>query len=475
MVMLVSLVVVSGCTKMGPDYQRPEMVDIVPRTYQHDIDEKKNLGIDDKWWESFGDPELNRTIEAALKNNLDIKTAVARVLEFEAQLVRVRADRYPAIDFQASAQNQRLTVTTPALTQAGLTQQETRTTIESYSLALPVTYELDLWGRLARANEAARADLLRAEEASRTVAQTVVSEAATLYFQMEALERRIQITKESIDTYRKSLDLVESRYERGLIPILDVRQARRLLAQAESLFPQHRQDLGVAQQRLAVLMGRYPETAPYRGHPEDYFKQMQPVPPGIPSLLLERRPDIRAAEADLKALNARIGVAQASRFPQITLTGSFGFSTVELDRLFGPESDLWNIAAGLLQPVFDAGKRKAGQRAAEAQYQQGVVEYAKTILNAFSEVERSLLTRKEQLERRDRVLDFLREARETQQVAENRYRRGLSDYLTVLEATQTRFQAEENLVLVDLSLLTNRVTIHRALGGGWADPLNPEL
>jgi multidrug efflux system outer membrane protein len=170
------------------------------------------------------------------------------------------------------------------------------------------------------------------------------------------------------------------------------------------------------------------------------------------------------------ALNARVGVAKASRFPSMTLTGSYGFSSEELHQLVRRESKLWQLASGIGQPLFDAGKLKAGQRAAEARYQQGVAEYAKAVLTAFSEVESALLTRKEQLARRDRQLKFLLEARATQDVAEKRYRRGLVDYLTVLEAQRTRFQAEESLVLVDLVILTNRVALHRALGGGWAEP-----
>jgi len=219
---------------------------------------------------------------------------------------------------------------------------------------------------------------------------------------------------------------------------------------------------------LSVLLGRYPKANPPRTQPEDYFMHLAPVPPGLPSDLLLRRPDIRAAEAGLRSLNAEIGVAKASRFPSIALTGSYGYSSDELDQLVRRESELWHLALGIGQPLFDAGKLKAGQRAAEARYEQGVAEYAKTVLTAFSEVESALLRRREQLERRNRLLKYLLEARVTQEAAENRYRRGLEDYLTVLEAQRTRFQAEENLVLVDLAILTNRVALHRALGGGWA-------
>jgi multidrug efflux system outer membrane protein len=286
---------------------------------------------------------------------------------------------------------------------------------------------------------------------------------------MESLERRIEITELSIQYFKRSRDLVEGRYRRGLISILDVTQARRILAQAEALLPSLRQDLGLTQQKLAILLGRYPGTRPARRHPEEYYHYLEAVPPGVPSELLLRRPDIRAAEAGLKSLNARVGVAKASRFPRINLTGSFGYSSDDLNMLFQPESQLWSLAFGIIQPLFDAGRLKANQRAAEARYEQGVADYAKTVLTAFSEVEGALLTRKEQLERRERFVNFLKEARATQKIAESRYNRGLVSYLTVLDAQQTRVEAELNMVLVDFAIFSNRVALHRALGGGWAE------
>lgn len=443
---------------MGPDFQRPDTGKLAPETYQHAHADKISVQLEDRWWTIFNDPELDQLVEKVLKNNLDIKKATARILELRSYFVQTRADRFPSLSVQGEGKRQRIS---PGV--------ET----DAYNLSLPASFELDLWGRLARAQEAARADLTQVEENARTMAQTVAAEAITLYLEVESLERRIQITRQSVKNYRRNLALVERRYEGGLTSILDLRQARRILAQAEATLPSLRQDLGIKQQKLAVLLGHYPKTKPPRFQPEDYFKRLASVPPGLPSDLLLRRPDIRAAEANLMALNARVGVAKASRFPRITLTGSFGYSSSELDRLFRSENELWNLALGVVQPLFDAGKLKAGQKAAEARYEQGLAEYAKTVLSAFSEVESALLTRKEQLERRDRIVNFLMEARATQKVAESRYERGLVDYLTVLDAQQTRFQAEENLVLVDLAILSNRVTLHRALGGGWADPTMP--
>jgi multidrug efflux system outer membrane protein len=333
---------------------------------------------------------------------------------------------------------------------------------------MPASFELDLWGRLARSEEAAVADLLQAEENRRSIAQTSVADGVSLYLQIESIERRIQITEKSIGIYRRSLELTERRYNRGLTTILDVRQARRTLISTEAKLPTLRQDLGIKQHMLAILLGHYPKTKAPRSHPEDYFKRLAPVPPGLPSELLTRRPDIRAAEASLKALNARVGVAHASRFPSIRLTGSFGYSSSELQDVFDPASELWNIALGITQPIFNGNKLRAAQRSAELRYEQGVIDYSKTVLRAFSEVEGALLTRQEQLTRRDKVLDYLMEARAAQEVAESRYQKGLTSYLNVLVSQQARYSAEESLVQVDLAILNNRVTLHRSLGGGWA-------
>ncbi|GAG10279.1 unnamed protein product, partial [marine sediment metagenome] len=233
---------------------------------------------------------------------------------------------------------------------------------------------------------------------------------------------------------------------------------------------QWQQQLGILQQQLSVLLGRYPETRPARTQPADYYRRPDPVPAGLPSTLLLRRPDIRAAETRLVALNQRIGSAKAARFPQITLTGSYGWNADGKDRLFKSDSVIWNFSRGIVQPLMDADRLKARQRGVEAQYQQAVSDYANAILDAFAEVEGALLTRKKQLERREREIVFLEEARATQRVAQNRYIKGLIEYLDVLDAQQTRFTAEDNLALVDLNILTNRVNLHRALGGSWAVP-----
>ena len=451
----------SGCMKMGPDFKKPEGVVTQPERFQYAPKRAETSMPEDRWWEVFNDPEINRLVEKVLKNNPDLERAAARILELQYQVIQTRADRFPSLGFKGGAQRQHEpeSILGPGIPVGG--------TVNQYSFSLPASYELDLWGKYARAEEASRAQLLQEEENRLTLSQSLVSEAISLYLQIQSLERRIQITVQSLKNYRDSVTFVEQRYKRGLTSILDLRQARRTLNQAKGNLPQLRQELGTAQQALAVILGEYPKTRkPYR-QPEDYYKKLKAIPPGLPSELLLRRPDIRAAEAQLKTLNAQVGVAKASRFPSISLTGSYGYASEELSNLFDP-GGIWSIAAGLAQPLFDAGRLKANQRAAEARYSQGLAAYRKAVLEAFREVENALLTRRKQLERRADVFSFLVEARATQRVAETRYMRGLVDYLTVLNAQQTRFQAEDQLLVVELRILANRVTLHRAMGGGWA-------
>ena len=457
--------VMTGCINLGPDYQRPDLGIETPQSFEFAPDDARTPVIEDRWWEVFGDRELNQYVEDALENNWDIKLAAARVLETRARYVRVRSDRFPAVGVSGFKDRR----------QVSGGEMGDSVIVDNYQLALPASYEVDLWSKLRKASQAAWADILREEEARRTVAQAVVAETISLYLEMEAVERRLQIAEQSIKAFRESLQFVETRYRRGLTSILDVRQARRVLAQAETLVPQLEQQLGIVQQQLYVLLGRYPETRAPRKQPEDYYQQLAPVPPGLPSDLLWQRPDLRAAEANLKSLNELVGVAKASRLPTITLTGSYGWSSADLNKLLRRENIVWDLTAGIVQPIFDAGNLKAGQRAAEARYQQGVAEYVQTVLDAFAEVEQALLTREAQLDRRMRELRFLEEARATQRVAENRYIRGLVIYLDVLNAQITRYQAEDNIVLVDLAIYQNRVALHRALGGGWGVPKPVEV
>jgi multidrug efflux system outer membrane protein len=433
----------------------------VADTFVQAIADTDAVRIDTRWWTVFRDEELDSLVEEAIRNNLDIKRATAVVLELEARNTQARAGRLPSISLSGSYQTQEL----PAASSGPSTSGRT----ESYNASIAASHELDLWGKMSRTHEASRADLLQSIENRQTIMQSVIAETASLYLQQEALERRTHILEQTIEALKKSVRTVEMRYRRGLTSVLELKQAQRALANAESRMPEFNQELGTTQHRLSILLGRYPGTRPPRTHPEDYFQRLEPVPAGLPSDLLETRPDIRAAEAHLAALNARYGVAKANLFPRITLTGSYGYTSNELENLFKPDNILWNLVAGLTQPLFNSGALLAEKDAARARYEQGVIDYAKTVLSAFAEIEGALMARREQLEQRKYIIDYLDKARAAQEIAELRYERGLIDYLNVLDAMQARYNAEESLVLVDLGILTNRVTLHRALGGNWID------
>ncbi len=458
--LIIATLLAAGCMSLGPEYEGPETDFKVPDRFDRQAETRKYVP-QDRWWKAFDDQRLNRVVRQVAKNNPDIRKAAATVLETRSVLTQTRADEYPELNFSAEAARQQQSVVDP------FTGNNVSVKNDSFTLSLPASYELDLWGRLSRASEAARAELMAAEANRRTVVQSLIAETVTTYLDIRSLEHRIEITRRLIDSRKRNLEIVNRRYERGLTSVLDVRQARRSLARAEAQMPGLVQSLGQSRQALKTLQGRYPKIDTKASRQIRDFEALPPVPGGLPSQLLKRRPDIRAAEARLKAACARIGVAKASRFPTISLTGSLGYTSDSLDTLIDPASELWRIAASGLQPVFDAGKRAAAQRAAEARYRQETAAYAKTVLNAFAEVEGALLTREQQIQRRKRLLNLVEEARATANIARQRYQRGLSEYVNVLEAEQALYEAELSLAENRYTIYKNRVRLHRALGGGW--------
>ncbi len=460
-----------SCMKVGPDFVPPKFEDKIPPTFENAIHkEDKNIIILDKWWETFNDPVLNRIVNKVIKNNLDIRKATFRILELYARYKRAHADRYPSLNIGGEFKEIHKTVTglIPTLRNGRLVMQETSSveTIDNYSLAFAASYEFDLWGRLKRSEEAEKARLLESKENRETIVQGIISEAIKLYFEIKALKKRIFLAKENIETTKNILTLVENRYKSGLSSILEVEKAKTSLEQAKIVLPKLLQDLGTCNQQLLLLMGEYPKISGIKVD-DAWELHLDPVPVGLPSELLKRRPDIRAAEKRLKALNAMVGVARAARFPHISLTGNYGYASDSLSDLFKPKSELWNLAIGIIQPLFDAGRLKANEEAAKARYKQGLMEYSKIVLKAFFEVENSLFRRQKQLEIRKVALNLLKEATITYKVAKSRYESGLIDYLHLLDAQKTLYQARDNIVLIDFGLLTNRIALHRALGGGF--------
>jgi multidrug efflux system outer membrane protein len=408
----------------------------------------------DLWWKALDDKSLDALVASVLEGNLELLRSDARVAEIHATAVATGAGRYPSLSLGAEAKA------------AGAGSRET----SSYGVSFPASFEIDLWGRLASLETAARFDLLAARYNRQALAQSLAAQAAGLYLTVQALERRLAVASLSVDSYKKSLGLVEGRYRRGLASILEVRQADRLYAQARAAIPALQQERQAVLRNLAVLAGRFDANSGQAVLQEAPFILPPEVPAGLPSELLLRRPDVAAARSTVDALWSRTVAARASRFPSIKLTGAAGFSSSELGLLIQQPSQVWSAAAGLTMPLVNAGGLKAQEEAASKRYEQAVYAYGQAVLNAFSEVEQALFAREKLLERHDLLLDLNRAASLTLETAMNRYERGLVEYLSVLDAQQAYFLAQNELLGVEAALFQNFVTLNRVLGGGWGNP-----
>ena len=465
-ILIMAAIAAGGCMKAGPDYVRPDVSFTVPETYENAISAGQDFQ-DDKWWESFNDPVLNEIVPRVVTSNHDIRHAAAAVMEARALFEQFDADRYPRVGVAAQASRQRQSFPNPFT--GGTLPVESK----HFSLSVPASFEIDLWGRLARASEAGRAELMAVELNRRTLIHSLIAETVARYLEIRAIEEQISITEKMVETSRLHVELVKNRYERGLAPVMELHMAERTLALAQSRLPALRQAAGLSEQALSIMQGEYPVSKNPADRQPYSFEMLDPVPEGLPSALLHRRPDIMAAEASLEAASARIGQAKAARFPRLSLTGAFGYTSDSLASFFTSQNEIWNIAAEGLQPLYDAGKLAAGQRAAEARFEAQSVAYARTVLAAFGEVEGALFTRQQQIERRIHLERFLERAERTEKIAEDRYRRGLIAYSDVLDALQARYQAQMELVEIESAIYANRVRLHRALGGGWDHVLNP--
>jgi multidrug efflux system outer membrane protein len=459
LVLMLLIILLSGCSALKtekPDLKVPDAYKTVPSGSERTVS-------NNEWWKDFQDERLNRLVGEALRHNHDIRLAVERVVEARARLSVTRADLFPTIDLQANISRQKQTFLSP---QSG---GRASILINTLSLIPVASYELDLWGKISSSGKAAEERLLATEENKRTVIQTVVADLVTLYFQKVGLERKLYVTEARIENSRRNLQLIERRYKRGLATYLDVLQARSHLAETESILPAMERQIDTLSQRITLLAGNYPEVDNGKTSDLDYLALLPPVTSGLPSELLLRRPDIRARAAETRALFDELKVARARRFPRISLTGNYGWLSDELRSLFRPESLLWQISAGVFQPLFDAGRLKSGEEIALSRYRQSLIAYGKTALQAFYEVENALLKRQKLYEERTHLLELLSGVEKTYRAAASRYRRGLVDLLRVLELERQVFQARERLVDVETQILTNRVFLYRALGGKWTD------
>lgn len=474
-VLLLSLwtFIVGGCA-LGPDYERPTVMQPDSfRMQQGEVLEEVSLA-DLGWWELFQDENLQALIRKALVENKDVRIAVARVREARAQLAATGADQFPRIDGNGSIQRNQ-----PAgaqVRQFGFPGGAfTPPATNQFRATMDLSFELDFWGRLRRATEAAQADLLAQESARRTVVLTLISDLATAYFELRSLDAELESAKRILRTRQEGFDLVRLRKFVGQRSTRDIRREEREVARAQAVIPDLERQIGQKEHQLSLLMGRNPARI-IRGTSLRDQPLAPEVPAGLPSALLERRPDIVEAEQKLVAANARIGVAKAAFFPQISLTGNFGAQSLQFSELFVGASRVWQFGPTLTVPLFDAGRNLANLEVSQAQREQAVIAYEKTIQQAFREVEDALLAHQKIREirtERERAVGLSREAVE---LAQLEYLNGQASYLEVLTAQREALNAETALAQTQRNHLLAVVQLYKSLGGGWtAQPVSPDL
>jgi multidrug efflux system outer membrane protein len=451
------LVFAAGCT-VGPNYKRPKTD--VPDGYRGAAPDlarpdAASLG-DEKWWEVFQDEQLQRMIRAALAQNYDVRIAAERILEAQAQLGITRSRQFPSVSAGALGGEQR--VQRQSVLPAFTTDTE--------QISATAAWELDFWGKFRRGTETARANLVATEWARQEVISTLVSNLASAYFQLRELDMELEISQRTLTSRQDSLRLTRVLADGGATSMLDVRQAEQLVFTAAEQVPDLERRIQQQENFISTLMGKNPGPVD-RGRRLTDQPHAPEVPAGLPSDLLERRPDIRQAEQQLVAFNAQIGVAKAAYFPQITLTGSGGTQSTALTSLFSGPSGFFSLTGALTQPIFAGGRIKSGVKLAEAQQREAALTYQQTIQQAFRDVSDSLIAyRKDQEFRKQQEL-LTASAQDAAHLSDLRYQGGATSYLEVLTNQTNYFNAELNLAQAHLRELDALVQLYKALGGGW--------
>jgi multidrug efflux system outer membrane protein len=446
----------TGCT-VGPQYKKPGVN--VPEVYRGLPEAEKpsaeSLG-EQKWAAVFQDQQLQQLIQTALQQNFDVRIAATHVLEAQAQLGITRADQYPNVNVAGSGSS----VRNPAI---GPIPSYTYT---SGRITANAAWDLDFWGKYRRATEAARADLLASQWARQEVIATLVANVAAAYFQLRELDLELEISRRALDSRKESLDLTKTLEEHGINSILDVRQAEQLVYTAAAEIADLERRIGQQEDFISILLGNNPSSV-MRGMNLTDQPHAPSVPAGLPSSLLERRPDVRQSEQLLIASNARIGVARAAYFPDILLTAAPGFQSSALTSLFSGSSGLWTFAGSITEPIFTAGKIRSNVRLAEAQQQEALLSYQQTIQGAFRDVSDALIAYQKNQEFRAQQELLVASAQDAAKLSESRYKAGATNYLEVLTNETNSFSAELGLAQARLNELLALVQVYKSLGGGW--------
>ena len=451
------IILLVGCT-VGPKYKRPA-VD-VPTDYRAAMAPQNpfasSLG-NENWWAVYQDPILVQLIHTALQKNYDVRIAATRVLEAQAQVGIVRANQFPSAVVGAdvfSQQNAKVTNLFPAYQ------------VNGGDLNLSVIWNLDFWGKYRRQTEAARAQLLATEWGQRAVISSLVANVATAYFQLRALDGELDISKRTLASRQESLKLTRVLVSHGSASGLDLSQAEQLVYTASETIPDLERQIQQEENVLSVLLGENPESIP-RGRSLTEQLVPQNVPSGLPSELLERRPDVRQAEEVMVAANAQIGVAKASFFPNLSLTGLGGLESNALHQFISQPSETLYAAFNVSQPVFEGGALRSQLRLSRAQYQEAMLAYQQTVQNALEQVSNALVASQKDREFREQQGLLTQAAQQTDQLSEVLYKNGGASYLQVLTSETNYFSAELNLVEAQLNERLALVQLYQALGGGW--------
>jgi outer membrane protein, multidrug efflux system len=453
---LIGLAILGGCA-VGPDYKRPAVN--TPATIRFEESQATNSLGDLPWWQVFQDPVLQNLIGTALTNNYDLKQAVARVEQARNQAAVANSAFFPQIGYSGDiGRGQNSLYNAPAALNGG--------TATSAQLSLNAAWEIDVWGRIRRSSEAARAQYLATDEARRGVMITLVSDVATSYFQLLQLDQQLAIQRAATNAYAGSYRIFNDRLFNGVASKLETDRAAAALANAAALIPQLQIQIATTENQLNVLLGRNP--APIARNSLTNQPQLTPeIPVGLPSELLRRRPDVLGAEQSLIAANANIGVSVANFFPQIGLTTFFGRASPELSAFTGGSANFWNLGGTMSGPVFQGGALRAEYRAAKAKFDEAKAAYQQTVLTSFQEVSDALITRQKLAE--EYVYDGQAAVALTESVelATQRYINGKSSYYEVLQAQQELYPTQQQQIQTQVGQLLAVVQLYKALGGGW--------
>jgi multidrug efflux system outer membrane protein len=461
LVALLLVLPLSACM-VGPDYHRPDIE--VPYTWRLGETESGEISNMD-WWEQFQDPVLSDLVRTALENNKDLAFATANVDQAAAQYGIARSAQFPQVTGAASATRERISQNNPA----GVPRSGPY--FNDYPINLSASFELDVWGKLRRATESARASLLASQEGKGTVMLTVVTSVATGYIQLRALDRQLEIAQHTSNSLLEAARLQHVRMEEGAVPDSDYEQAESQYREAAAQVPELEREIGQQENFIRVLLGQNPGPIA-RGRDIDALL-FPAVPGGLPASLLERRPDILQAEQNLIAANANIGVAKAAYFPDISLTALLGLESSQLSSLFKGPSKVWSYGAGLTQPIFNAGLIAGQVAQAEALQREALSTYQKSIISAFQDVENALIDRTKYGRIRDEQAKNVEALTRFRDLAQLRYTEGATIYLEVANAEQSLFNAQLAYVTTQSQLFQSYANLYKAMGGGWTPPQDP--